>query len=1227
MHLQFNIAKNRSASLFRWMAGFVLCLAFSANAQPNPAPGDSLIGKTLHVYIQDPDFSRIYFDNAPKTNAGATFTIEAQYTYKITLTAAIVSNPGQNDFMIRTDGSFTGEDYKYKITPSGLSTAPTIGKFPTSVFAGHSEIWIIIDPTKPQYDTPPVILFEAPKRVNILNPWATTAPKIVSGTTTRTMSTSPGNFNCGWFSALLLNSTMNKLHFAEINNAAGEVYGQGGLGSAVDYDLTAEFAKHGNEIWLNTQTNVWSKTKPDVDGECQYQMAAVVRDFSREHPDFDFGSLSGDYNARGVVLTTIGANRKPIFNSSASANIKPPITFSKFDQWWTTDSLNPDPKLRNYESCIDIPMSKSSDGSWEYDSYRDSPDHSFFPVEANNKHPEETVQATYFDTSLVPVYKGSVPFKRNGNFCMESHANFIYQPGQKFSFRGDDDVWVFINDKLVVDLGGVHIPQSQTVDMDKQGLKADSTYKWDLFYCDRQPSGSSLRIKTSIYFKQQRALDTTMTVTKVGNTTITTIEIFKLVGGNGSCASVGTTTTKTPPTNLIYELRDAAGAILDTLKTGPSHDGGITITPPKVVVDPDAIRDLKPGKYNIVAYEAANAGLKVNYPFIVPSRSFVDFDPIVPPSGYSLDTLVSAVIPVVAANREGATLVPAAEKYNVVISAGAKVYTDKAMTPASLISSTQLTTELSGLDTLWVTGDPAGPDNQVVTLKAQGSSKTVTITFKLPPPIVVEFQAPFTVDVPVTTVVQVIAATYQKGVFKDTTMGYKVALTNPNNAKVYSDKALTLPVATGASLTTEATGYDTLWVVGDPTAFTDQVVTLITVNSTKSVTVTFRLPPVVLPKILSAGIYDRDANGVGDTIVAVFDSSLVAKPPKQISYAWPQSGTAVNMAGNALTGLVDAAGTLVTLAVDTTGKPKLTAGQGVFTATYVVRGKDTTISAPLTDMIPPLLTNAEAHQGNNTSDTLVLTFSEPVKITGNIPKEQWFDFKTGTDSVLNYAPTTVGWTDGNTTAILVFAAGTPSPQPGQKVRIAPGAGRLADAQGNGVTEKSRYRVIGGLKRTGISSATYLVGDAKFANRNEPAILILRTPLGDSAKKISAETGRLGHLIKIDLGDYVVSDDFIKVTPADVHFKWSLVFYTNTGTYVNSASGDLQCTDPVLFKGDCTQSAYRGNLFLGWNLTTHEGAKCGTGAYIARLKFKAFAGQKVVAEKNNHDERWGFVRGY
>ena len=50
------------------------------------------------------------------------------------------------------------------------------------------------------------------------------------------------------------------------------------------------------------------------------------------------------------------------------------------------------------------------------------------------------------------------------------HGTFVYIPGLSFTFRGDDDVWVYMNGKLVIDLGGVHNPMVGTYEIDNLNL-------------------------------------------------------------------------------------------------------------------------------------------------------------------------------------------------------------------------------------------------------------------------------------------------------------------------------------------------------------------------------------------------------------------------------------------------------------------------------------------------------------------------------------------------------------------------------------------------------------------------------------------------------------------------------------------------------------------------------------------------------------------------------------
>ncbi|EGC35657.1 hypothetical protein DICPUDRAFT_78683 [Dictyostelium purpureum] len=102
-------------------------------------------------------------------------------------------------------------------------------------------------------------------------------------------------------------------------------------------------------------------------------------------------------------------------------------------------------------------------------------------------------------------YKDRFGFARNFHFCLELHASFFYIGGEVFNFKGDDDVWVFINNELVLDLGAPHDVIGQngqgSVQLDDLGLKKSKSYNFDFFYCERHSTDSHIMIETSIDFK------------------------------------------------------------------------------------------------------------------------------------------------------------------------------------------------------------------------------------------------------------------------------------------------------------------------------------------------------------------------------------------------------------------------------------------------------------------------------------------------------------------------------------------------------------------------------------------------------------------------------------------------------------------------------------------------------------------------------------------------------
>ncbi|MBW8889084.1 MAG: fibro-slime domain-containing protein [Fibrobacteres bacterium] len=87
----------------------------------------------------------------------------------------------------------------------------------------------------------------------------------------------------------------------------------------------------------------------------------------------------------------------------------------------------------------------------------------------------------------------------NFSFCTELHTTFLHQSGLKFEFTGDDDVWAYVDNKLIIDLGGVHASSNAIVSLDDlTGLTYGKTYAFDFFQCERHEFNSTSRIVTNI---------------------------------------------------------------------------------------------------------------------------------------------------------------------------------------------------------------------------------------------------------------------------------------------------------------------------------------------------------------------------------------------------------------------------------------------------------------------------------------------------------------------------------------------------------------------------------------------------------------------------------------------------------------------------------------------------------------------------------------------------------
>ena len=87
-------------------------------------------------------------------------------------------------------------------------------------------------------------------------------------------------------------------------------------------------------------------------------------------------------------------------------------------------------------------------------------------------------------------------------FTTEIHTTFQYLGGERFTFAGDDDVHVFINGRLAINLAGVHGSTTVGINLDnfktELGLEVGKVYDFDLFHAERQTVDSNYRLTTTL---------------------------------------------------------------------------------------------------------------------------------------------------------------------------------------------------------------------------------------------------------------------------------------------------------------------------------------------------------------------------------------------------------------------------------------------------------------------------------------------------------------------------------------------------------------------------------------------------------------------------------------------------------------------------------------------------------------------------------------------------------
>ena len=194
------------------------------------------------------------------------------------------------------------------------------------------------------------------------------------------------------------------------------------------------------------------------------ELEATVRDFHDSHPDFQVPFSAGV--EQGIVGVALGPDGLPVYLGGQDGT-RTTTGLANFRQWFTNapGTNAPGPLLLDLENLDDDPPRLGLN------------EEEFFPIDGE--------------------FFGNEGYRHNYHFTLHIEGEVLYGGGERLEFASDDDLWVFINGRLAVDLGGTHsADEGVEFELDTLapflGMDPGHSYPIDLFFAERHTTSSAL---------------------------------------------------------------------------------------------------------------------------------------------------------------------------------------------------------------------------------------------------------------------------------------------------------------------------------------------------------------------------------------------------------------------------------------------------------------------------------------------------------------------------------------------------------------------------------------------------------------------------------------------------------------------------------------------------------------------------------------------------------------